>query len=182
MNLGAFTSLHQVSPNRKCVKLGEPSVKPEVSHGNPMNQSLMCRWNLWRHIFNLFSVLTKFRGKCFIHFYWKYHLYVIQTTEGRKNLVYIYFVFPRFFANALTSCWGLARKMTKCSGDFAAPKFGQNPIIRPPPLHSFHRQTSYWLTAYNGWQESCHRPVSPAKPEVDNLITSDGKGRTFEMN
>ena len=36
-------------------------------------------------------------------------LYVIQTTEGRKtsvepkakNLVYIHFMFPRFFANAL---------------------------------------------------------------------------------
>ena len=47
-------------------------------------------------------------------------LYVIQTTEGRKNLVYIHFVFPRFFANALND---------KCFRDFTVPKFGQNPFL-----------------------------------------------------
>ena len=46
----------------------------------------------------------------------KFPSYVIQTTEGRKNLVYIYFMLPRFFANALND---------KMLGSYVCPQFGQ---------------------------------------------------------
>ena len=54
----------------------------------------------------------------FYSFQAKTLLYVIQTTEGRKNLVYIHFTLSRFFANALND---------KCFRLFSSPKLVQNP-------------------------------------------------------
>ena len=57
----------------------------------------------------------------FYSFQAKTLLYVIQTTEGRKNLVYIHFTLSRFFANALND---------KCFRLFSSPKLVQNPFFK----------------------------------------------------
>ena len=72
----------------------------------------------------------------FYSFQAKTLLYVIQTTEGRKNLVYIHFTLSRFFANALND---------KCFRIFSSPKLVQNLKRCENSLHSLHDAYNYLI-------------------------------------
>ena len=61
-NLGTFTKFHRFHTSTD-VKLGEPFLKLEGSHGNIVNQLFKHRWNLWRLFTSFFWLLFESKRK-----------------------------------------------------------------------------------------------------------------------